>query len=65
MTFVFHSAIRILSENNARHTVILWKITADNIIIVFQVLALDPILCPLIEIIPAVLSFGDNPFKLL
>lgn len=62
MSFVFELPVRILSEYNACHTVFFRKKSANDIIIVFEIFAFDPVLCPFIKVIPTIFPLSDNSF---
>lgn len=57
MSLVCQCSAYILSEQDACHTVFLRKITADDVVRVLEVLALNPVLRAFFEIVAAVLPF--------
>ena len=65
MSFVYHFAILVLAQHQARHMVLLFDIPADNEIVVLHALDLHPVLGPFSLDIHAVLPFGNNALQLL
>ena len=65
MSLVCQCSAYILSEQDACHTVFLRKITADDVVRVLEVLALDPVLRAFFEIVAAVLPFCYDTLQIL